>query len=360
DYQLPNFTAHNETCANIGNVLWNYRMLQVTGDAKYADVMELALYNSVLSGISLNGKNFLYTNPLAQSDNLPFKQRWSKDRVPYIGLSNCCPPNVVRTIAEVSNYAYSIAEKGIWFNLYGANNIKTQLSDGSKISLNQATNYPWDGNVKVTVNETVEKAYSMFFRIPGWASDAKIMINGKQINAITKSGTYAEVNRTWKAGDVVELILPMETQLIESNPLVEENRNQIAVKRGPMVYCLESTDFNGENIFNAVIPSSIGPENTPVARASGKGIIMLLSVLCLVFLASTIYLYWLYNNHPATSVKPKPLTELTEKRNTKEIMLQDTLNKMTGQTLILTDSLFSSPIILHEPLQINKDTVYIR
>ena len=109
-----------------------------------------------------------------------------------------------------------------------------------------------------------------------------------------------------------------------------------------------------------VIPSSIGPENTPVARASGKGIIMLLSVLCLVFLASTIYLYWLYNNHPATSVKPKPLTELTEKRNTKEIMLQDTLNKMTGQTLILTDSLFSSPIILHEPLQINKDTVYIR
>ena len=111
DYQLPNFTAHNETCANIGNVLWNWRMLQITGDAKYADVMELALHNSVLSGISLNGRIF-YIPIRLRFDNLPFKQRWSKDRVPYIGLSNCCPPNVVRTIAEVSDYAYSISEKG--------------------------------------------------------------------------------------------------------------------------------------------------------------------------------------------------------------------------------------------------------
>ncbi|MES2447380.1 MAG: glycoside hydrolase family 127 protein [Bacteroidota bacterium] len=264
DYQLPNFTAHNETCANIGNVLWNYRMLQITGDSKYADVMELALYNSVLSGISLNGKNFLYTNPLAQSDNLPFQQRWSKDRVPYIGLSNCCPPNVVRTIAEVSNYAYSTTEKGIWFNLYGSNNIKTQLNDGTKINLNQATNYPWDGNIKITVNETAKKAYAMFFRIPGWASNAKINVNGKAVEVEVKSGSYAAVNRIWKAGDVIELILPMEAQLIESNPLVEENRNQVAVKRGPVVYCLESNDFEGKNIFNAVIPSSIAFKPTPI------------------------------------------------------------------------------------------------
>ncbi|HEY1114328.1 MAG TPA: beta-L-arabinofuranosidase domain-containing protein, partial [Chitinophagaceae bacterium] len=112
DYQLPNLTAHNETCANIGNVLWNWRMFQLTGDAKYTDIVELALYNSVLSGISLDGKKFLYTNPLAYSDALPFQQRWSKDRVEYISLSNCCPPNVVRTIAEVSNYAYSVSDKG--------------------------------------------------------------------------------------------------------------------------------------------------------------------------------------------------------------------------------------------------------
>jgi DUF1680 family protein len=264
DYQLPNFTAHNETCANIGNVLWNWRMLQLTGDAKYADVMELALHNSVLSGISLNGKNFLYTNPLAQSDALPFKQRWSKDRVPYISLSNCCPPNVVRTIAEVSDYAYSISDKGIWFNLYGGNKVNTKLANGDKITLTEVTNYPWDGNIKVTLDETIGRAYSMFFRIPGWTNDAKIFVNGRIVEVRTKPGTYAEVHRIWKKGDVIELILPMEAQLIESNPLVEENRNQVAVKRGPIVYCLESNDFAGKSIFNAVIPSSIVLKAIPI------------------------------------------------------------------------------------------------
>ncbi|PWS33266.1 aceric acid hydrolase [Pedobacter paludis] len=256
DYQLPNFTAHNETCANIGNVLWNWRMLQVTGNAKYADVMELALHNSVLSGISLNGKNFLYTNPLAQSNNLPFKQRWSKDRVPYISLSNCCPPNVVRTIAEVSDYLYSISDKGLWFNLYGGNKVNTKLTNGTKISLEEITDYPWDGNIKININESASQAYSMFFRIPGWTHDAQIKVNGKAVDAETTSGTYTEVNRIWKAGDVIELTLPMEAQLIESNPLVEENRNQVAVKRGPIVYCLESSDLPGKNIFNAFIPTS--------------------------------------------------------------------------------------------------------
>ncbi len=264
DFQLPNFTAHNETCANIGNVLWNWRMLQLTGDAKYADVMELALHNSVLSGISLNGKNFLYTNPLAQSDNLPFKQRWSKDRVPYISLSNCCPPNVVRTIAEVSDYAYSVSDKGIWFNLYGGNKVNTKLADGSKISLDQVTNYPWDGNIKITINETNAKAYSLFLRIPAWTHDAKLSVNGKIVNMKLSTGTYAEVNRQWRNGDVIELILPMDATLVEANPLVEENRNQVAIKRGPVVYCLESPDLAGKSIFNAVIPSTIKLAAKPI------------------------------------------------------------------------------------------------
>lgn len=264
DYQLPNFTAHNETCANIGNVLWNWRMLQLTGDAKYADVMELALHNSVLSGISLDGKNFLYTNPLAQSDDLPFKQRWSKDRVPYISLSDCCPPNVVRTIAEISNYLYSVSEKGLWINLYGGNKVSTKLSDGSKISLNEVTNYPWDGNIKITLTETASKSYSLFLRIPGWAESAQLKVNGKSVNQVLTPGTYVEVNRTWKTGDVVELILPMEATLVEANPLVEENRNQVAVKRGPVVYCLESPDLPGKSIFNAVIPTSAKFEAKPM------------------------------------------------------------------------------------------------
>lgn len=264
DFQLPNFTAHNETCANIGNVLWNWRMLQISGDAKYADVMELALHNSVLSGISLDGKKFLYTNPLSYSDDLPFKQRWSKERVPYIGLSNCCPPNVVRTIAEVSDYAYSISDKGLWFNLYGGNTIQTTLSDGSKVNLSQETNYPWDGNIKIKVKSTGNKPYSMFFRIPGWTSNAALKVNGKTENLVLTPGTYAELNRKWKAGDQVELVLPMEAQLLESNPLVEETRNQVAVKRGPVVYCLESNDLPGKRIFNVFIPAKIELKASPI------------------------------------------------------------------------------------------------
>ncbi|MEJ6981383.1 glycoside hydrolase family 127 protein [Pedobacter sp. P351] len=264
DYQLPNFTAHNETCANIGNVLFNWRMLQITGDAKYADVMELALHNSVLSGISLNGKKFLYTNPMAYSDDLPFKQRWSKDRVEYIGLSNCCPPNVVRTIAEVANYAYSVSDKGLWLNLYGSNNVSTTLKDGSKINLAQETNYPWDGNIKLTLNETSSKPYSIFLRIPAWTDNARLLINGKASNVKLTSGQYAEINREWKKGDKVELVLPMEAKLVESNPLVEENRNQVAVKRGPVVYCLESVDMPNQKIFNVFVPSGIDLKPQPL------------------------------------------------------------------------------------------------
>ena len=278
DYQLPNFTSHNETCANIGNVLWNWRMLQTTGKAQYADVMELALYNSVLSGISLNGKNFLYTNPMSFSDDLPFNQRWSKDRVPYIKLSNCCPPNVVRTIAEVSDYAYSVSDKGLYFNLYGGNALNTTLKDGSKLKLDEVTEYPWDGKVSITLQQVPKNAYSVFLRIPGWCKGASLLVNGQAVNTPLVTGEYAEVNRKWKAGDKIELNLPMPVQLLESNPLVEETRNQVAVKRGPVVYCLESADLpKGQKVFNVAIPvkNDLKPElikieNSPIMSLTGK------------------------------------------------------------------------------------------
>ena len=277
DYQLPNFTAHNETCANIGNLLWNYRMLLVSGDAKYADVMELALYNSILSGISLDGKKFLYTNPLAYSDELPFQQRWSKDRVPYISKSNCCPPNVVRTIAEVSNYMYSVSEKGVWLNLYGGNILSTKLEDGSVIKLTQETNYPWDGNIKVTLDDVPGRPFSIFMRIPGWAGNAKILVNGNPHSTKQTTG-YAEIKHSWKKGDKIELILPMEAKLMEANPLVEETRNQVAVKRGPVVYCLESVDLpKDKSVFLLAIPvntkfktKTIRIENSDVISLEGN------------------------------------------------------------------------------------------
>lgn len=258
DYQLPNFTAHDETCANVGNVLWNWRMFQITAQTRYVDVMELALYNSVLSGVSLNGKKFLYANPLAYNDKLPFTLRWSKDRVTYIPLSFCCPPNVVRTIAEVNDYAYSLSSKGLWVNLYGSNTLSTKLENGSELSLSEETNYPWDGNITITFQKAPAEAFSVFLRIPGWCQGAGIFINGHLYKSKLSSGSYVEIHRKWQRGDQIHLELPMPVKLIEANPLVEATRNQVAIKRGPMVYCLESTDLSkGQNIFNIAIPSNI-------------------------------------------------------------------------------------------------------
>ena len=254
DYQLPNFTAHNETCASVGNVLWNWRMLQITGDAKYADIMETTLYNGMLSGISLDGTKFFYTNPLSVNDDLPFRQRWSRDRVGYIAYSDCCPPNVVRTIAEVSNYAYNISDKGLWVNLYGGNKLSTKLKDGSDIKLTQTTAYPWNGNINITIDTAPGKEFSVFLRIPGWCDDATLTVNGKPAGISLQPGKYAEVAHKWAAGDKIELNLSMPVKLIEANPLVEETRNQVAVKRGPIVYCLEAIDLpKGENIFNIAL-----------------------------------------------------------------------------------------------------------
>ena len=281
DYQLPSFTAHNETCANIGNVLWNWRMLQITGDAKYADIVELALYNSVLSGINLKGDKFLYTNPLSYSDAMPFEQRWSKDRQSYISKSNCCPPNTVRTVSEVSQYAYSLSDAGLYFNLYGGNNLDTKLKN-SALKLTQTTDYPWDGKISIKFEEAPKEAFSFFFRIPGWCSDAKLMVNGKNQTLKLTPGTYAEMKGNWKTGDKVELMLPMPVRLIESNPLVEETRNQVAVKRGPVVYCLESVDLpKDKTIFDIAIlaknnlkPSKIVIENSPIMSLQGDALLV--------------------------------------------------------------------------------------
>ncbi|MBS1520887.1 MAG: glycoside hydrolase family 127 protein [Bacteroidetes bacterium] len=278
EYQLPNFTAHNETCASVGNVFWNWRMLQITGDAKYADVLEQTLYNGVLSGISLDGKGFFYTNPLSSNDALPYKLRWSRDRVGYIAYSDCCPPNVVRTIAEVSSYAYNISDKGLWLNLYGGNKLSTRLKDGTPVKLTQTTNYPWDGTVNIQIENMPGKEFSIFLRIPGWCKNATLLVNGKPAGVKTTPGTYAELKSKWKSGDKLTLLLPMPVKFIEANPLIEETRNQVAVKRGPIVYCLESVDLpKGKKIFDIALSaktdlklSPIKIENSDIVSLTGE------------------------------------------------------------------------------------------
>jgi len=266
DFQLPNFSAHNETCANIGNVLWNWRMFLLTGESKYMDIVELTLYNSVLSGVSLDGLKYFYTNPLAATNNYPYHLRWEGGRIPYISKSNCCPPNVVRIIAEINNYMYSIANDGLYINMYGSNNINTTLKNGSVIALQQSTDYPWSGNIKFTIQQAPTTATNIYLRIPDWCSKATIKVNG----VAQKIGynAYTKITKNWKVGDKIELILDMPTVLMESNPLVEETKNQVAVKRGPLVYCLESADIKDANIFNIVIPAKTQFVTKPVTIAN--------------------------------------------------------------------------------------------
>jgi DUF1680 family protein len=257
NYQLPNTTAYSETCANIGNVLWNWRMFLGTGDAKYMDVLERALYNSVLSGVALDGTNFFYTNPLRVTDPLPTQLRWSRTRVPFVS-SFCCPPNVVRTIAESADYAYAKSGDTIFVNLYGGNTFETQLVDGDKIKLSQETEYPWNGQVRITIVDCGKTEFALKLRIPGWAKSASVRINNSPADSSARPESYFEIRRAWKPGDVVDLDLPMPAQLMEANPLVEEDQNQIAIQRGPVVYCLESPDLPaGVKISDVVVPPDL-------------------------------------------------------------------------------------------------------
>ena len=241
-YQLPNITAYNESCATVGFILWNWRMLAITGEARFADLIELALYNSILATISLDGKKFFYTNPLARVAKLPFSLRWSRKREPYISCF-CCPPNSLRTIAEVSAYVYSLSNRGVWINLYGGSVLNTRLAGGEVIQLRQRTKYPWEGSVQITLEKAPKREFSFFLRIPSWAETARVTVNGRKTADAPEPGHYFEIRRSWSAGDRISLVMPMPVQLLEAHPLVEEVRNQAAVRRGPIIYCLESTDL---------------------------------------------------------------------------------------------------------------------
>ena len=251
--------AHDrlETCASIGNVLWNARMLKITGDAKYADVMELALYNAVLAGISLDGTRFFYTNTLRQLDDMPIPLRWSRQREPWISCF-CCPPNVVRTIAEVNGMAYGQSTDAIWVHLYGSNTLDVEVPNGGRFQMTQETDYPWDGRVKFTIKAAPSRDIGFKLRSPAWATGATIHVNGKATGVAPNPGKYVELRRKWNTGDVVELNLPMRVRLLQANPLVEETRNHVTVQRGPIVYCLESPDLAKEARVPSVrIPQSI-------------------------------------------------------------------------------------------------------
>ena len=245
-FQLPQEAAHNEICAQIGMMLFSWRMFQTTMAPKYVDNIENELYNGILSGISLDGKDFFYTEALRRTKEFPYTMRWPKHRQRYITCF-CCPPNTLRTLCEAQEYAYSMKGDTLWVNLYGQNTLTTK-----DLEVEQTTDYPWDGHITLTVKKAKRLA-SIRMHIPGWATNMTLKLNGKEILA-----EDLRQPRKWKKGDTIELDLPMKARLIEANPLVEEAKNQVAVMRGPIVYCLEGQDIEGGYRINDIaIPADI-------------------------------------------------------------------------------------------------------
>ena len=247
DFELPNERAYTETCAAIGSMMWNWRMLALEGDARYADLLELALYNGVLPGLSLDGEEYFYQNPLEDDG--------THRRTPWFGCA-CCPPNVARTLASLPGYVYSVSDEGIWTHLYAAGDAELELPDGNLVRLKQQTEYPWDGNVTIEVNG--EGSWSLYLRIPAWCEAATLTVNGAAFGAELKPGTYAEIQRDWRPGDQVRLSLPMPVRAVTCHPYVAENRGRVALLRGPLLYCVEQADQPDIDPRDIVLPAGAG------------------------------------------------------------------------------------------------------
>lgn len=258
EYSLPNATAYNETCANIAHAMWNWRMLNLSADAKYADIVELVIYNSMLSSMSLDGIKFCYTNPLRwYGEDHPLLSQDTYERW-YLLYCYCCPTNTARTIALLHNWVYSASDDGLWLHLYGSNSLKTTLTDGSAFALTQRTEYPWDDSARITIDAAPAHEVALMLRIPGWCDAAELSINGVASELPLNPGSYVEVKRAWSAGDVIELNLPMRPRMIKAHPKAEEIRNHVAVMRGPIVYCLEGHDLpEGVSILDVYAPDGM-------------------------------------------------------------------------------------------------------
>ncbi|MGB8654787.1 MAG: beta-L-arabinofuranosidase domain-containing protein [Candidatus Acidiferrales bacterium] len=234
-YELPNARAYGESCAAIGNMMWNWRMLAVTGDAKFTDVIERALYNGINSGMSLDGTLYCYRNPLAFDPSTG-----DQIRNPWYD-TDCCPPNLERTFASLPGYFYSTSNDGIYAHLYDNSELNWHLEDGTGLKITQKTNYPWDGSVEIGVTPAQPTEFTFYLRIPGWANGAQASVNGKEV-AGAKAGEYLPIRRKWSAGDTVQLKMEMKPKLIEANAHVVEDAGRVAVQRGPLVYCMEQMD----------------------------------------------------------------------------------------------------------------------
>lgn len=257
-YELPNARAYGESCAAIGNMMWNSRMLAASGDAKFTDVIERALYNGINSGMSLDGKTYCYRNPLAFDPSGESRDRHTPEgRIRNAWYdTTCCPPNLERTFASLSGYFYSTGADGVYVHLYDNSEMNWHLQDGSGLKLEQKTNYPWGGDVRITVTPATPAEFAMYVRIPGWSAKNKVEVNGKQISG-AKAGEYLAIRRRWSSNDTIDLSFDMTTHLLKANPAVTEDRGRVAFQRGPIVFCMEGLDQKdhapGVNLTNYTV-----------------------------------------------------------------------------------------------------------
>jgi DUF1680 family protein len=234
-YELPNARAYGESCAAIGNMMWNARMLAATGEARFTDVMERALYNGINSGMSLDGKMYCYRNPLAfePATGDVIRNPWYD--------TTCCPPNIERTFSSLPGYFYSTSKDGIYVHLYDASEMKWHLEDGTGLKIVQKTEYPWKGNVELTVSPAKPHEFTVYLRVPGWSEKNSVRVNGKSVDG-AQPGEYLAVRRTWNPGDRIEMAMDMTPRLLRANPAVMEDVGKAAMQRGPVVFCMEGMD----------------------------------------------------------------------------------------------------------------------
>ena len=248
-YQLPTLYSYSETCASVGHILWNARMLALTRDAQYADLIELILYNALLAGVSLRGGQYFYANPLAA--------RGDTTRRPWHEIP-CCPPNIQRLIASLPGYFHSTSDNSVWVHLYDACTLDHKLPDGRAMRIEQQTRYPWDGQVTLTVDIEGDTESSLHLRIPRWSQTPSILLNGQPVSEPVVPGQYLQLRRTWSKDDRIELDLGMPIDLLTSDPRVRDTAGCVAVRRGPLIYCLEASDNPDGSVLSARISTDDG------------------------------------------------------------------------------------------------------
>lgn len=242
-YELPNAQAYGESCAAIGMMMWNWRMLAASADARFTDVIERALYNGINSGMSLDGRTYCYRNPLAFDPEGNTFDRHTPEgdiRNPWYDTT-CCPPNLERTFASLPGYFYSTSDDGVYVHLYDNSSFNWRLRDGRPFRIQQVTRYPWEGGVKLTVSPAEPGEFTLYVRIPGWSRQTEVRVNGSPLSEV-HPGAYLPIRRRWSAGDTVELEFDMTTHLLRANPAVNEDRGRVAFQRGPLVFCMEMLD----------------------------------------------------------------------------------------------------------------------